>query len=154
MKQKFFNAAVVLVVLVLSLGLSNKVAAQSSDTKPVQTLNGASYMKTPDAGTSVYKNADGTMSTVNANGAVTLNYTDATGAQKVAVFVKPTVNTSVEMNETDMNQYITNYTKWMKANPDYKKFISATENSYIDEGDYQHLYKANYQVSLKQNMNK
>ena len=155
MKQKFFNAAMVAVILLLSFGLTNKVSAQSSDnSKPVQTLNGASFMQSPEAGTSVYKNGDGSQSTVTANGTVTLNYIDANGKSQVAVYVKPSVKTNVEMNEADMNQYISNYNSWMNANPEFKKHISATEYSYIAEGDMEHLYKSNYQVTQKLNMNK
>ena len=155
MKQKFFNAAMVLVILILSFGLTNQVAAQSSentDTKQAINGNHAQYMQSLPAGQSVYKNADGSQSTVDANGTVTVNYQTA-GQNQAMVYVKPAVNTAVEMNEADMNQFITKYTNWMKANPDFKNFITAAEYSYIQESDMEHLYKSNYMVTQKLNMN-
>lgn len=154
MKQKFFNAAVVLVILVLSFGLSNQAGAQTTEGTKAQTQANTStahqYMQTPATNTGVYKTQDG-LAEVDANGNVTLTTINASGESQVSVVIRPVVNTAVEIG-TDMEQYIANYIQWMKANPDFKSYVSAQELAFINSGDYEHLYKTNFLNAQSQSL--
>lgn len=144
MKQKFFHAAAVLVIMVLSITLSNQTYAQTSEntgTQPnaVKYSNQAEYMKTPDAGTNMHKTPTGAVK-VEENGNVTV-FNGIT--QEVTVVAKPVVDLTVPYG-SDFDAYVNNYIQWLKANPDFAKFVSARELAFINEGDYTSLFKSNY----------
>ncbi len=158
MKQKFFNAVVVLVVLVLSLGLNNQATAQSSEnststTGTVKKSSEAMYMQTPDSKTGVYKTGNGTsLTVVDERGNVTIT-SNTDGKESVTVLVKPLINLEIT-DGSDFDSYIDHYMKWIKANPDYEKFVSAEEINLILADDFNSLYKLNYLIAQHQNASK
>ncbi|GDX53045.1 hypothetical protein LBMAG27_20920 [Bacteroidota bacterium] len=147
MKQKFFKAAAVLVILLLSFSMSNQVSAQSSENtnKQTQTTDGTKYqfMQTPAGGNGGAFKTESGQSVVDENGNVTVTTIVPGQESVVSVVIKPVINTSVEIG-TDMDQYITNYVKWMKVNPVFEKFMTADELAYANEGNYEAAYKTNY----------
>lgn len=158
MKQKFFNAAVVLVILVLSLGLNYQASAQSSEnstttTGTVKKSSEAMYMQSPDSKTGMYKTGNGTsLTVVDERGNVTITST-TDGKESVTVLVKPLIDLNIT-DGSDFDSFIDHYMKWIKANPDYEKFVSAEEIKCIQQDDFTSLYKLNYLIAQHQNATK
>ncbi len=144
MKQKFFHAAAVLMIMVLSLTLSHQASAQSSEngntqTNAVKFSNQADYMQPSDPNISLHKTPTGATKVDERGNVTVLNAT----TQEVTVFVKPLIDLTVPYG-SDFDAYVNHYIQWVKANPDFAKFVTAEELAYIQSGDFTSIFKTNY----------
>jgi len=161
MKQKFLKSTMVFCTIVVSMILGNRVFAQDAVVNSgvhTQTQMGDQPMKMQSNDAISIKSANGITTILDAKGTVKVETIGANGQIETETIAKPSVNTSVLIGTAemaaDMSIYITNYIHWMKANPEYKNYVSDNELSFINNSDFEHLYKTNYYLSQKLNNTK
>lgn len=150
MKQKFFNAAVVLVILVLSFGLSNQAGAQTTENGTiapgVKDITQPAYMQEP-TGENMKKGltTNGNPMLVDQKGNVTL-ITTVDGVTQTTIVSKPVINLNIEAG-SDVTSYIENYTLWLKANANFSQYVTAEELDFLNSGNLEGLYRANHLIA-------
>lgn len=151
-----------LLVLMLNL-LANTGFAQSANTAPkvinAQPVPVTLVAETPSqllvyhGGTNAYDNpavfhqetgARKLVSTQDASGTRldgTVTVTDARGT--VTTYSKPIINLAKPIG-FEKDAYLAQYSAWLKHCSNYSNYVSAREQKFIANGDYEGLYKSNF----------
>ena len=144
MNHKPIHALAMTVVLcTLGLLLHTQAAAQSATTST--KAQGAVPANQPgmmvDQTPSV-RLANGNV-LIDEAGTVQTQVTNDNGAVETVTISKPTIDVTTRVDE-NLEAYVTNYTAWLKANPNYADYVSREELELIEAGNWEHLYKLNY----------